>query len=211
MFFRRLWCRIQRIPLPPPGTTGSDDIEKDFESTSSLPPPKEETQNESLGKKKRKIRDYSREKDNRKTAKWSLEHRKAGHADDDRPDNTIVNDDIYEVGGANFSPDRTVKTAAIRTNSKTRIAYQGRTPLARGDDSCWLSEADSFIRREMVEVFTAQDVDLKSNGNLEIGQVGVRCFFCAENKSPKDREKGHAYFPSVVAGIQQAVSDLQTR
>lgn len=43
--------------------------------------------------------------------------------------------------------------------------------------------------------------------------VGQECdvFFCAENKSPKDREKGHAYYPSVVAAIQQAVSVLQTR
>ena len=62
-----------------------------------------------------------------------------------------------------------------------------------------------------MEVFTAQDEDLKLNGDLEIGQVGVRCFFCAENKSPQDREKGHAYYPSVVAAIQQSVSDLQTR
>ena len=138
MFFRRLWCRIQRIPLPTPGTIGSDDKEKE---TSASSPDNDGKQSEILEKKKRKISAISCEKDNsRKSAKRPLEHRKADHAHGDSPDDTLEHDK-HEGGSATFTPDRAAKTASIRSNSKTRSVYQGRTPLARGDDSCWLSEA----------------------------------------------------------------------
>jgi hypothetical protein len=79
------------------------------------------------------------------------------------------------------------------------------------DVHCRLSITDCFLRQEIVEVFTAQEEDLKLNGDAEIGQVGVRCFYCAENKSAEDRDKGYACYPSVVATIQQSVSDLNSR
>lgn len=211
MFFRRLWCRIQRIPLPSADTTDRDDAQQDFPTISSTSSTKEEIECEFSEKKKRKIRADSCEKEKRKSAKRSLEHCKAGLARDDCLDDTIEHDNNYEGDVATFSSDHAVQTAPIKSNSKTRIAYEGRTPLARGDDSTWLSEAECFIRQEIVEVFTANDEDLKQNGNPEIGQVGVRCFYCAENKAPKDRDIGHARYPSVVAAMQQAVWDLQRR
>jgi hypothetical protein len=96
-------------------------------------------------------------------------------------------------------------------NENKRIIYQGRTRLSRGDDPHWLSEADCFIRRELAEVFSAKEEHLEMYGEPEIGQVGVRCFYCAENKDTEDRSKTHAFFPLSVGGVQQAVADLSRR
>jgi hypothetical protein len=222
VFFRRLWCRIQRIPLPYSVITGSDDSEKVLPPISSLPALKEERNYEFQEKTKRKIRADSCEKDTRKSAKWSAENLKIGHVNNDcsdsdlddselKDDDTIGYDNGRGAGSSHVPPDRTATTVSLRANNTTHLAYQGRMPLAREDDTYWLSETDCFIRKEIVEVFTAQVEDMELFGHPEIGQVGVRCCYCAKNKSPRDRNGGHVFYPSAVAALQQAVSDLRRR
>ena len=108
-------------------------------------------------------------------------------------------------------PKATTANMISNANENKRIIYQGRTRLSRGDDPHWLSEADCFIRQELAEVFSAKEEDLELYGEPEIGQVGVRCFYCAEKKDPEDRSKTHAFFPLSVGGVQQAVADLSRR
>lgn len=107
--------------------------------------------------------------------------------------------------------DLSSSNAANGVKNNTHITYQGRARLTRGDDLHWLSESDCFIRQELADVFTAQEEDLGLFGDPQIGQVGVRCFYCAENLPLEERRAGHLYYPSSVASLQQAVSDLHRR
>lgn len=157
--------------------------------------------------------------DNRKSARRSPEKYKVKYTHGSDSDEDVVEfDSVHRetakspTGGGPVSvhvPTRAVATAI--TMDKPHTLYQGRARLMRGDDTHWLSEADCYIRQELAEVFTAQEEDVALFADLEIGQVGIRCFYCAENKAQKDRNSSHCSFPSTVAGIQNAVSDLQRR
>jgi hypothetical protein len=123
-------------------------------------------------------------------------------------------DNVHEEGDIKSHHERgdfSSSNAANSARNNAPIAYQGRARLTRGDDLHWLSESDCFIRQELAEVFTAQEEDLGLFGDPQIGQVGVRCFYCAQNLPSEERGRGHVYYPSSVAAVQQAVSDLQRR
>jgi hypothetical protein len=114
--------------------------------------------------------------------------------------------------GENSSPRDSGDKVTIlpnRVKINEQFAFHGRARLTRGDDMQWLSETDCFIRQELAEVFTAQEDDLNNFGNSHMGQVGVRCFYCAENLSPGARKEGHVFYPTSIAAVQQAVLDLQ--
>jgi len=175
-------------------------------------------------RKRKKSADLSvgDDEDNRKSARRSPEKYKVKYTHGSDSDEDVVEFDNVHRETAKSStswggpgpvsvhvPTRAVATAI--TMDKPHTLYQGRARLMRGDDTHWLSEADCYIRQELAEVFTAQEEDVALFADLEIGQVGIRCFYCAENKAPKDRNSSHCSFPSTVAGIQNAVSDLQRR
>lgn len=93
------------------------------------------------------------------------------------------------------------------------IWHDGCIPLGRSDDPHWLSETQCFVRSDMIQSFTLNQSDLDSgmyDTNLRLGQVGIRCKFCADSSSAF-RPKGHVYFPSSVSNIYQVVSDLLRR
>lgn len=204
VFFRRLWCRIQRIPLPKiEKLPSSDGPEKEITTDSGSPEKK----------KRKRSADAADEKENRKSTK-RLSERKKGNAPRDDPDSdeddeiveTVEFDNVHEPP---WTPAH-LRTCAATEKSCT-VVYRGRSHLNRGDDGLSLSEADCYIRRELTEVFTASEEDMELSGNPELGQVGVRCFYCAENRAPEDRPRGHVYYPSSVGAVQQAVADLQRR
>jgi len=239
VFFRRLWCRIQRIPLPkhdkPSSPLTADDCEspeKDEKDSPSQSPSlaTEEsitaTPSETPEGKKRNETADSTEKENRKIAKRTLERHKNDHARNNSSNSDMEGDggggvvemvefdNVHEGGDITSHHDHGDFDSTISANSaknNAHIVYRGRARLKRRDDLHWLSEVDCFIRQELAEVFTAQEEDLDSFGDPQIGQVEVRCFYCAENLAPDERRGGHAYYPSSVAAVQQAVSDLQRR
>jgi len=241
VFFHRLWCRIQRIPLPKNekasasgGAPGSPETQsspsspggKEKKSTTTTP---SDSGSPERKKKRKKSVDGSEKKDDkhRKSARRSLDKYKIDYddhgSDSDLEDNdegaveTVEFDNVHhnDEGSIMKSPSReptsTATIAASAANERSQIIYQGRTRLTRHDDPHWLSESDCFIRQELTEIFTATTEDLELYGDPEIGQVGVRCFYCAENKAVEDRGRGHVYYPRSVGGVQQAVSDLQRR
>lgn len=172
-------------------------------------------------RKKRKTSADLSEKEGRKSVRRPS---KIDFAEDDNSDadekealDTVEFDNVHNNNNTNneasSSPERerATESATLANNENAHITYQGRTRLTRDDDPHWLSEADCFIRQELAEVFTAQEEDTELFGEPEIGQVGIRCFYCAENKDARARTRGHVFFPSNVGGVQQAVSDLQRR
>ena len=220
VFFHRLWCRIQRIPLPK--------FEKSFERDA----PDKEDEELWSGKKRRKSVDsycdyesepYSDDHNSRhemdgsdvecdekftimqsaETLEQAEKFKRVESMDKVQKLEMYDEDNlIHQVAYPDVSEDSDGEKYAI---------FKGQVRLSREDDPHWLSDAHCFIRQELTEVFSAREEDLGPAGASEIGQVGIRCVYCAESKSPEDRPKGHVYYPSSISSIQQVVSDLQRR
>lgn len=174
MFFRRLWCRIQRIPITEEEELTEETGKKEKGSS---------------GPRKRKISDSN-----------SSEAKKTKVVP---PENTEHN---VSKGGSSARTEVTKKKKNDR-----KYAFNGKALLAKADDPHWLSQADVYIRQELVEVFTATKEDKYDFGEPEVGQVGIRCIYCAKSRPKDQRVKGHAYYPSSVGTIQKCVKDLQSR
>jgi hypothetical protein len=168
-FFHRLWCRIQRIPLPKHEKIEDSPHSKTSNRERSLSSPS------SSGKKRKKSADMD-------------------------------NDDFVRKSDRDFDIDSLSADGSMKDYIST--AFQGSVRLAKDDDPHWLSDSCCFIRKELVEVFTAEEEDLEEENCSFLGQVGVRCVYCAQ-KPIKDRPKGHVCFPASVAGVQHAAEAVR--
>mmetsp|Transcript_41877 Transcript_41877/g.100536 ORF Transcript_41877/g.100536 Transcript_41877/m.100536 type:complete len:376 (-) Transcript_41877:60-1187(-) len=81
-------------------------------------------------------------------------------------------------------------------------------PLATDEDQNWLSDLLCFVRSELVEVFRATDKDVRqrnSSKRVRLGQVGLRCRFCA-HISQGARVGRSSSFPSSLDRIYQSLT-----
>jgi len=81
-------------------------------------------------------------------------------------------------------------------------------PLGTPDDWKQLSEFNTFIRAECLEVIVATAEDVRSrqkSQQIQIGQVGIRCRFCA-HLAHEERRNGSSVFPSKISTIYQRVT-----
>lgn len=158
--------------------------------------------------KKRKINDSSDEEDESDPSLYDdISHHEQLDSDSD----SEMDEQLKKKPKKSSASDELVSHGAVEELDGGNVVFKGRVRLSREDDPHWLSDAQCFIRQELTEVFTAGDDDIALGGASENGQVGVRCVYCAKNRSLEDRPSGHAYYPSSVSSIQQAVSDLQRR
>ena len=68
------------------------------------------------------------------------------------------------------------------------------------------------LARQQLEFFKAQQSDIEAgaqgrNRPIELGQVGVRCIWCADEPH-RLRHKAFAYYPSKIVGIYQASQNI---
>ena len=179
VFFHRLWCRIQRIPLPK---------HEKLDDSPGKTPSKQKPSPGSSGRKRKKSVDLTNDDGNTSA-------RKSGKV---------------ERSETQDSEQQMLEADDSLSNNCFSTAFEGSTKLSRGDDGHWLSDASCFIRQEMVEAFTATEEDLDGVNARGIGQVGIRCVYCAQ-KQIQDRSNCHVIFPTSLANIEDAVSDLQRR
>jgi hypothetical protein len=81
-------------------------------------------------------------------------------------------------------------------------------PLATDEDQNWLSEFLCFVRSELVEVFRANQDDVKSRNSSKkvcLGQVGIRCRFCAHLPLSARASRSSSY-PSSISRIYQSLT-----
>lgn len=81
------------------------------------------------------------------------------------------------------------------------------------NDKALLSDYQILIR-ESLEFFEVQQSDLLSSvpgrkKNVELGQVGIRCKYCA-HRPPHWRGRGAVYFPGNLASVYQAAQNMAT-
>jgi hypothetical protein len=83
--------------------------------------------------------------------------------------------------------------------------------LYRDIDEFYLTEYQCLLRQQ-IELFEATVEDLQAsaqgrNSPIQIGQVGIRCKYCA-NMPIKCRSRGAVYFPRSIDGIYQVAQNL---
>lgn len=198
VFFHRLWCRIQGVPInefePIEAKIGRQKGAKN----------KKPALKRAGNKRKKSDESHASTRDDDETESEEEEEKSPTKKKRGRPKAvTSVNTaaDYDESGDEEM----------LGPEDDDNKLYHACLPLTRGDDTHWLSELTCFVRKDMVEFFSAkkEDVELEDEEIVE-GQVGVRCAFCAR-ADPDDRPDGYSYFPKSLADIYQKVSDLQRR
>jgi len=135
------------------------------------------------------------------------------------PASTVSESD--KANGTSGSTGTRVSTASAATilerlpmppnRARVRIPHfseRAYVPLAIDEDQNWLSELLCFVRSEVVEVFRANVDDLRSRNSSKkicLGQVGIRCRFCAH--LPVGSRAGRSSsFPSSLDRIYQSLT-----
>ena len=85
--------------------------------------------------------------------------------------------------------------------------------LSTHDDGNSLSDRQCYVRSHFVEAFVAVASDVGARHSrgaqkLNVGQVGLRCAYCATLK-PRDRAERAVCYPSSISRIYQTVADMQ--
>ncbi len=81
-------------------------------------------------------------------------------------------------------------------------------PLATDEDQNWLSEFLCFVRSDLVEIFRANEQDVrsrKSSKKVVYGQVGIRCRYCA-HLPPSGRANRSSSYPFTLSRIYQSLT-----
>jgi len=103
----------------------------------------------------------------------------------------------------------TLKEAAstLLENASNPTSISKRVLLAIDEDKDWLSENDTYLRRN-IEVFCATSDHIQTKGRhtkILIGQIGLRCVHCSKSLSGKDVPKSAVFFPKTIDKIYSYV------
>jgi len=219
IFFHRLWCRVQGLPIrETPAET----------AIAALPTPK--------GGKKKKADSAKRDKKKKsKSYSSSDDHSSGGSGNDATDDEADLSD--YNGGAKNPSnPSHAVvgsdggssesedsdssgdevalcyscidSTKATGKKHDTGFCWTA-TPgarLAKVDDPLFLSDMHCFMRAEMLEAFSSQE----ARGEVQLGQAGFRCVFCAE-VAPEARMEEYTCYPLSLSEFYDTVTKFHHR
>jgi hypothetical protein len=131
-----------------------------------------------------------------------------------------VSDTTEEANNSNTSsttpgvdPTSTTQTSSSIITAEPFLTGRPSIPLYLSCNPDYLSDYQCLIRKH-IELFEACEKDV-NNGRIKgrnkpivLGQVGIRCMFCAHLYPPEDRARGAMYYPHKLAGIYQAAQIL---
>jgi len=198
VFFRRLWCRMQRLPM-------DDETKRPRRSNARAAGPKKRgPYTKRKGKRRSSVGSDDEHEDN-SLQDASMEDEETETEDDDSGLSEDESDDVVR------KPAAKSKRAKKSPDPEMSKWFEGCVRLAKSDDPHWLSEMQCYARSELVEVFSLQKNESLDgyNGRKEpsVGQVGIRCAFC--KTLPKlERPGGCVYFPDSLSTVHSKVSDL---
>jgi hypothetical protein len=197
VFFHRLWCRIQGIPME----VGKGETKE----------------------KKKRIKKVGPKKASKKRTDVQSDNdsRSVEEVDGSLPPHLMESsgEDTETEASSDESDSETAKKAEAskknekknKKKSKTSHWHEGCVRLTKSDDANWLSEMQCFSRSDLVEVFSYQDEDglegYAGRKDPAIGQVGVRCVFC-KSLDPSEKPNGCVTFPENVSAIHTKVMDM---
>lgn len=212
VFFHRLWCRIQRIPL------SDDEDGKKKKGSGTWARQKKGGATKKNATKKRvpppsPVEASDVEEENEAETPESEQTTEETETEEDDSDEEEEEEDDEEESDSAGKSSRSVVRSFSETKKKKFQAlwHEGCVRLTKTDDPHWLSDMQCYVRSELVEVFS-----LKKRDSLEgyagrkepaVGQVGVRCAFC-KSLQRGERPSGFIYFPESLAAIHTKVNDL---
>ncbi|CAB9508764.1 expressed unknown protein [Seminavis robusta] len=181
VFFHRLWCRIQGLPIEEKG----------------------EPMKEPPAAKKKKPQPAKRAK-----KKTDSDESEGSGEETEEEEGSDPGEEKQGSPPAKSSPRGSVvspkKPAKIPW-------FEGCVRLTKSDDPKWVSEMECFARSDLVEVFSLRKEDSLEgyNGKKEpsLGQVGVRCVFC-KDLDPDEQPLGCVQFPDSSANLHNVVGDM---
>jgi hypothetical protein len=197
VFFHRLWCRIQGIPM-------------------------EDGKGETKEKKKRGKKAAAAKKTSKKrSASTGIGSDSEGEKSDGEekaelvPKLTESSEETESESDTEESETEKKPTTKSKSKSSPRKAsnrwYEGCVRLTKSDDPHWLSELQCFARSDLVEVFSWKKKDGVEgcSGRKEpiSGQVAIRCVFCKTLK-PEEKPAGCLMFPDSLSSIHSKVGDM---
>ena len=220
IFFHRLWCRVQGLPIR--------------ENAGGTPAAAAASSKSGGRKKKATATGIARGGGEDKNKSYSSdEHNSADSDDNDTDDEANLSDSIrgtknmtafsnpahammngndgsesedgYSSGDEVtlcYSCIDSTKDVGTRKH-ETGFCWTGTASirLAKGDDPLFLSERHCFMRGEMLEAFASQE----ETDEVQLGQAGVRCVFCAE-ASPEARSEEYMCYPPSLSSFYEMVT-----
>ncbi|KAL3935484.1 MAG: hypothetical protein SGBAC_009001 [Bacillariaceae sp.] len=188
VFFHRLWCRIQGIPI-------------------------QDDKGESKEKKKRGRKNAAKRAKKKHTGGSDSENEK-----EDKTDPVPkLTESSEETETEPESDTEVVSKPVARSKSRSVVKkatnkwYEGCVRLTKPDDEHWLSHIQIFARSDLVEVFSWGGGDglegYTSRKEPAKGQVAIRCVFCKTLKA-EDRPAGCLVFPDSLSSIHSKVGDM---
>ncbi len=190
VFFRRLWCRIQGLPL--------------------------DEASEGKGKKKRYRKPGVKPKKKRKAG---VDNVYSDDEDDDKQAIKTqikkAEDETETESSDGESEEKTTKKKKSKSKSSSKKKqspwFNGCVRLTKNDDSNWLSELQCFARSDLVEVFAWNEKDglegYTGRKKPSNGQVGIRCVFC-KTLPASERPSGCLVFPESLEDIPTKVGEM---
>jgi len=192
VFFRRLWCRIQGLPLDEAETKGK---KKRYRKPGVKP------------KKKKKTNGiYSDDEEDEDQQPVKTAPKKSSSSGEETETESSDGDSDQE--GGKVSKSRKSKSGGKKKQSPW---FDGCVRLTKHDDSNWLSELQCFARSDLVEVFTWHEKDgldgYSGRKTPSNGQVGIRCVF-SKNLPASEKPSGCVVFPESLESIPTKVGEM---
>jgi hypothetical protein len=204
VFFRRLWCRIQGIPID---EASEGKGKKKRYRKPGVKPKKKKSEEEDEEVEEVEEDGDSDEEEEDEVDSHNVKRTKKSSA-------ASSGDETETETSEGESDDEDGKPAATRKNgSKKKQSpwVDGCVRLTKHDDSNWLSELQCFTRSDLIEVFSWNEKDELEgySGRKEPanGQVGIRCVFC-KTLDDSDKPSGCIAFPEDLESIPTKVGEL---
>eukprot|EP00536_Pseudo-nitzschia_multiseries_P014526 jgi/Psemu1/262238/estExt_Genewise1Plus.C_7190014 len=185
VFFRRLWCRIQGLPL--------------------------DEASEGKGKKKRYRKPGVKPKKKKKSAEDDNGIYSDGEDEDAKETETETESSEAESDEEEDGKPSARTKSTAKGKKKQSPWFNGCVRLTKHDDSNWLSELQCFARSDLVEVFSwkgkGSPAGYSGRKDPSTGQVGIRCVFCKTLPDSK-KPSGCVVFPESLEAIPTKVGEL---
>lgn len=194
IFFHRLWCRMQGLPV---SLNEEDALEsnicKDDDMTGNVN--QKMSTNES---------DYDVGIEIENDVPNEDFGTKTGVRGNEEPARDKVFCDSENENVDEFQHVR--RTTRVANSSVTY--FSGKIPLAQPNDAYWLSDLMCFVRNECLEAFSATSEDVhSSSGKIVQGQVGIRCKFCSTSKRTSS-VADHVAYPTSINEVEAMVAKI---
>lgn len=185
VFFRRLWCRIQGLPL-------------DDEAICKKKNPGGKPKKKKFDAEEEKKSDTNEENMKKTIVALSEEETETESSE-----------------GENYIKDRKLSENKSKTKNsktkKTRSWSDGCVRLTKHDDPEWLSELHCYTRSDLIEAFCWHESDglagYTGRKRPSEGQVGIRCVF-TKSLDDFDKPSGCLVFPEDLESIPDKVKDM---